>query len=367
LETAFRIHSELRDYIRHESEEENAMLEQSLLSEGCRDPLVVWKEENVLVDGHHRFEICERRGIPYTVKYQSFSGVKEAKSWIRKNQLARRNLDKAERDQWIKEMRDGGWTQQAIADELQISKGRVSQIEKSLIAKHADQHSPKPESVENREKAELRQQIEYYERLTKTQEQDLAQVKKVLETIKDDRDRAENSRRELTKQVAEMRSQVPQVIEKIVEVEKPVIPPGVQEQLDAMKADREKLQTQIENMKKAGKNVEALEKKITDLHASYNRLSKKYDMDAERTKEAARMSNAVNEVRLYLEARKGTIEALAKRGIFDWMSSREILNVAELCHEYGELLTKATQIISIENAEGGIAYAERERFVNAQL
>ena len=58
METVFRIHPELRDYIRHESEEENAMLEQSLLSEGCRDPLVVWKEEGVLVDGHHRLEIC---------------------------------------------------------------------------------------------------------------------------------------------------------------------------------------------------------------------------------------------------------------------------------------------------------------------
>ncbi|MDR0615621.1 MAG: helix-turn-helix domain-containing protein, partial [Synergistaceae bacterium] len=82
------------------------------------------------MDGHHRLEICERHGIPYTVKYQSFPDTKAAKAWMRRNQLARRNLDKAERDQWIKELRAGGWTQQAVADELGITKQRVGQIEK---------------------------------------------------------------------------------------------------------------------------------------------------------------------------------------------------------------------------------------------
>ena len=105
MTSSFAIHPDLCNYIRHESEEEFAMLEQPLLSEGCRDALVVWKEENVLVDGHHRLKICERHGIPYTVKYQSFTDIKAVKAWMRKNQLARRNLEKAERDQWIKEMR----------------------------------------------------------------------------------------------------------------------------------------------------------------------------------------------------------------------------------------------------------------------
>jgi ParB-like chromosome segregation protein Spo0J len=69
VEQSFRVHPELRDYIRRESEDENRMLEESILAEGCRDPLVVWKEENVLIDGHHRYEICERHGVSYTVRF----------------------------------------------------------------------------------------------------------------------------------------------------------------------------------------------------------------------------------------------------------------------------------------------------------
>jgi ParB-like chromosome segregation protein Spo0J len=68
VEQSFRIHPKIRDYIRRNSDEEISMLTQSLLTEGCRDPLVVWKEENTLVDGHHRYEICERHGIPFTLK-----------------------------------------------------------------------------------------------------------------------------------------------------------------------------------------------------------------------------------------------------------------------------------------------------------
>jgi transcriptional regulator with XRE-family HTH domain len=184
LETAFRIHPELRDYIRRESEEEKAMLEQSLLFEGCRDPLVVWKEENVLVDGHHRFEICERHGMPYTVKYQSFAGVEEAKAWMRKNQLARRNLDKAERDQWIKEMREDGWTQQSIADELQISRGRVAQIEKMLIANNPDQHS---QNLNKDELLSLRLRAEEAEKRSESLKKEIdAKVKARVDAMRED-------------------------------------------------------------------------------------------------------------------------------------------------------------------------------------
>jgi hypothetical protein len=28
-------------------------LEASILAEGCRDPLIVWEEKNILVDGHN--------------------------------------------------------------------------------------------------------------------------------------------------------------------------------------------------------------------------------------------------------------------------------------------------------------------------
>lgn len=46
------------------SPDELAQLERSLLAEGCRDPLIVWKEKNILLDGHNRLSICRQHDIP---------------------------------------------------------------------------------------------------------------------------------------------------------------------------------------------------------------------------------------------------------------------------------------------------------------
>jgi transcriptional regulator with XRE-family HTH domain len=98
------------------------------LAEGCRDPLVVWREENVLVDGHHRFEICERHGIPFHVVYRSFPDIQAVKVWTITNQLSRRNLDKTERNQWIKELRAEGWTQKEIAEATKFAERSVRRV-----------------------------------------------------------------------------------------------------------------------------------------------------------------------------------------------------------------------------------------------
>lgn len=72
-------------------------LEASLLTEGCRDPLVVWRERNVLLDGHNRKRICEEHGIPYDVVTISLPDHRAAHDWVIRNQLARRNLGERER------------------------------------------------------------------------------------------------------------------------------------------------------------------------------------------------------------------------------------------------------------------------------
>jgi len=70
--------------------EEKAQLESNIVSEGCRDALVVW--EGIILDGHNRFEICQRRGIEYQTKEIVLPDREAAADWIDKNQLGRRNL-----------------------------------------------------------------------------------------------------------------------------------------------------------------------------------------------------------------------------------------------------------------------------------
>jgi len=85
-----RIDSEFRGLIPPLSVEELAQLEANLRVEGCRDALVCWG--GVLLDGHNRYEICERLGIGYDVRDVELSDRDDAKIWIIRNQFGRRNL-----------------------------------------------------------------------------------------------------------------------------------------------------------------------------------------------------------------------------------------------------------------------------------
>lgn len=90
-----KIDSEFKNLIPPLTADERKGLEESILREGCRDALVTWN--GVLIDGHNRYEICKRNGIPYKVKEISLADRNAAKIWIIKNQLGRRNLPPATR------------------------------------------------------------------------------------------------------------------------------------------------------------------------------------------------------------------------------------------------------------------------------
>jgi hypothetical protein len=62
------------------------------VAEGCRDPLIIWQEEQILLDGHHRLQICERHSLTYDVCEVSLPDLDAAKLWMIAHQLGRRNL-----------------------------------------------------------------------------------------------------------------------------------------------------------------------------------------------------------------------------------------------------------------------------------
>jgi hypothetical protein len=70
--------------------EERAQLEANIVADGVRDPLVTWRD--VLIDGHNRYEIATRLGLPYQVTSIEFATRDDACDWIDRNQLGRRNL-----------------------------------------------------------------------------------------------------------------------------------------------------------------------------------------------------------------------------------------------------------------------------------
>jgi len=68
------------------------MLEGQIVEEGCRDPLVVWRETGIIVDGNTRHDICLRNGIPFAVVFMHFDNKSEAMQWAKDNQSNRRNM-----------------------------------------------------------------------------------------------------------------------------------------------------------------------------------------------------------------------------------------------------------------------------------
>ena len=77
------------------SVEQFSSLESDILEDGCYAPIIV-NEDMVIVDGHNRFCICEKHGLPFKMLVFSFADLLEAKQWALDTQKGRRNLDKWE-------------------------------------------------------------------------------------------------------------------------------------------------------------------------------------------------------------------------------------------------------------------------------
>ena len=69
---------------------ERAQLEANIVADGCRDPLVLWGE--LLIDGHNRYEICTRLGLPFNTVQMVFADRDAAMDWIDANQMGKRNM-----------------------------------------------------------------------------------------------------------------------------------------------------------------------------------------------------------------------------------------------------------------------------------
>lgn len=90
------INEELRLYIDPLTPDEHAALERSLLAEGCRDALVLWGE--LLVDGHNRYAICQKHGIPFrTIQHEKFKSLDDVRLWMIENHLGRRSVSDYQR------------------------------------------------------------------------------------------------------------------------------------------------------------------------------------------------------------------------------------------------------------------------------
>ena len=90
------VNEELKAYIDPLTPDEHAALERSILAEGCRDALVLWGD--VLVDGHNRYGICQKHGLPFqTVQNTRFQSMEDVHLWMIDQHLGRRSVSDFQR------------------------------------------------------------------------------------------------------------------------------------------------------------------------------------------------------------------------------------------------------------------------------
>jgi hypothetical protein len=100
------VDKEFQALIPPQTEDESIELEASLKREGCRDALVVWAGRDILIDGHHRYKLCQKLGIEFRTIERKFETREDVVVWMVRNQLARRNITSFVRAELADRMKD---------------------------------------------------------------------------------------------------------------------------------------------------------------------------------------------------------------------------------------------------------------------
>lgn len=96
-----KINIEFENLIPKQTAEQFKQLEENMVAEGrARNPLVLWKDHNTLVDGHNRMKVLHAHPeLSWSVVEQEFANEDEAKEWIIKNALGTRNLNEMQQSE----------------------------------------------------------------------------------------------------------------------------------------------------------------------------------------------------------------------------------------------------------------------------
>lgn len=190
IDGELRIDEGLRALIPPLSAEERDLLEQSILAHGCRDPLVVWN--GTLIDGHNRYEICQRHGVPFKTVQIDLPSREDAEDWMDANQLGRRNLT-PDAFKWILGRRYNRTKKAKGApagnQNRAVQKGQNDPVE-STAAKLAKEHAVSEATVKRA--AKFAEEVESVPEIRQAVEQG----KPVLQVKRELKERAREQRRE---------------------------------------------------------------------------------------------------------------------------------------------------------------------------
>ena len=86
------IDEELRSFTAPLTNDEFKGLEEDIIRDGVRNPIIVLAGHDVIVDGCSRYKICQKHGIPFNVFEKEFKDKPEVIDFMYEEQMWRRNL-----------------------------------------------------------------------------------------------------------------------------------------------------------------------------------------------------------------------------------------------------------------------------------
>ena len=127
-----KVNEELRALIPPLKEDEYKLLEESIINEGCRDKLITWND--TIVDGHNRYEICTKHGMPFDVEDRDYENIDAVKIWMIDNQKGRRNLT----DGWKFELAQ-------TRKDILLQKGKENKLGRGKVLSNVDKTNTRDE------------------------------------------------------------------------------------------------------------------------------------------------------------------------------------------------------------------------------
>lgn len=95
-----KINPELKELLPALTESEFEQLEANILASPERVAVVVWKEKEVLLDGHNRYAVCRKHKLPYRVDQVSLPDMDAARLWVINEHLGRRHFSEGQKSYW---------------------------------------------------------------------------------------------------------------------------------------------------------------------------------------------------------------------------------------------------------------------------
>lgn len=92
---SLKIDEEFKNLLPPLTDDERSELENDIKKHGVLSPIITWN--GFIIDGHNRYEICQRNGIEIpATKELEFANKSDVMDWIIKHQAGRRNLTRSQ-------------------------------------------------------------------------------------------------------------------------------------------------------------------------------------------------------------------------------------------------------------------------------